>query len=84
VAFFKKTKLTKITATAVPGFGITYVIPFAFDVPKTLAPLPRCPAFFMLIGFRKQAFETSSHKKSLAASLQGFVARTGFEPVSPP
>ncbi|MFM1858353.1 MAG: hypothetical protein RLZ05_1413 [Bacteroidota bacterium] len=52
--------------------------------PKPLRRIGGAKAFFMLIGLRKQAFETSSHKKSLAALLQGFVARTGFEPVSPP
>jgi hypothetical protein len=60
------------------------MLPFAVDVPKASVPLTRCRGFFMLIGLRKQAFETSSQKKSLASSMQGFVARTGFEPVSPP
>lgn len=64
--------------------GLFTMFPFAFDLPKAFAPHRRRQAFFMLIGLRKQAFEPSSHKKSLAASLQGFVARTGFEPVSPP
>jgi hypothetical protein len=64
--------------------GLFSMFPFAFDLPKAFTPHRRRQAFFMLIGLRKRAFETSSHKKSLAASLQGFVARTGFEPVSPP
>jgi hypothetical protein len=52
--------------------------------PKPWRRIGGAKAFFVLIGLRKLAFETSSHKKSLTASLQGFVARTGFEPVSPP
>jgi hypothetical protein len=35
--------------------------PFRIDLPKAFAPPSALLAFLMLIGLRKQAFETSSH-----------------------